>query len=171
MIAQRLRTGLPARRGALLLEVLLSIALFAGASAFALGAARSVFDALERSKRQQEAVDIATSKMAELEAALITVRDLRSQWMGQIGTYEPDLNFDASNDSRYWEIDVQTYPSEFAGLNLVELTVTEVTDAMNDGINFVPMSYTLRQLMPPREAEVEAYQEDELLEGLPEVEP
>jgi len=165
------RTTSPARRGALLLEVLLSIALFAGASAFALGAVGSVFDALDRAKRQQEAVDIATSKMAELEAALITVRDLRSEWMGQIGTYEPDLDFDASNSARYWEIDVQTYPSEFAGLNLVELTVTEVTDAMNDDGSFVPMSFTLRQLMPPREADVEAYREDELLEGLPEIEP
>ncbi len=171
MITQRPRTTAPDRRGALLLEVLLSIALFAGASAFALGAVRSVFDALDRAKRQQEAVDIATSKMAELEAALITVRDLRSEWMGQIGTYEPDLEFDASNDSRYWEIDVQTYASEFAGLNLVELTVTEVTDAMNGDSNFVPMSFTLRQLMPPREADVEAYREDELLEGLPEIEP
>ncbi len=171
MNRQRPRTTAPARRGALLLEVLLSIALFAGASAFALGAVRSVFDELDRAKRQQEAVDIATSKMAELEAALITVRDLRSEWMGQIGTYEPDLEFNASNDSRYWEIDVQTYPSEFAGLNLVELTVTEATDAMNDDGSFVPMSFTLRQLMPPREAEVEAYREDELIEGLPEIEP
>ncbi len=171
MNTQRPRTTSPARRGALLLEVLLSIALFAGASAFALGAVGSVFDALDRAKRQQEAVDIATSKMAELEAALITVRDLRSEWMGQIGTYEPDLDFDASNSARYWEIDVQTYPSEFAGLNLVELTVTEVTDAMNDDGSFVPMSFTLRQLMPPREADVEAYREDELLEGLPEIEP
>ncbi len=171
MMTQRPTTTAPDRRGALLLEVLLSIALFAGASAFALGAVRSVFDALDRAKRQQEAVDIATSKMAELEAALITVRDLRSEWMGQIGTYEPDLEFDASNNSLRWEIDVQTYPSEFAGLNLVELTVTEVTDAMNGDSNFVPMSFTLRQLMPPREADVEAYREDELLEGLPEIEP
>ena len=171
MIIQRPRTIAPARRGALLLEVLLSIALFAGASAFALGAARSVFDALDRAKRQQQAVDIATSKMAELEAALINVRDLRSEWMGEIGTYEPDLEFNASNDSRYWEIDVQTYPSEFAGLNLVELTVTEATDAMNDDGSVVPMSFTLRQLMPPREADVEAYREDELIEGLPEIEP
>ncbi len=86
MNTQRPRIKTPVRRGALLLEVLLSIALFAGASAFALGAARSVFDALDRAKRQQQAVDIATSKMAELEAAFITVRDLRSEWMGEIGT-------------------------------------------------------------------------------------
>ncbi len=171
MITQRPRTTAPTRRGALLLEVLLSIALFAGASAFALGAVGSVFDALDRAKRQQEAVDIATSKMAELEAALINVRDLRSEWMGQIGTYEPNLDFDSFNSSLRWEIDVQTYPSEFAGLNLVELTVTEVTDAMNDDGNYAPMSFTLRQLMPPREADVEAYREDELLEGLPEIEP
>ena len=159
----------PKRRGALLLEVLLSIALFAGASAFALGAARSVFDALDRAQRQQEAVDIAMSKMAELEAALITVRDLRSEWMGQIGTYEPHLDFDVSDSSLRWEIDVQTYPSEFAGLNLVELTVTEVTGPTSDDGDFAAMSFTLRQLMPPREADVEAYQEDELLEGLPEL--
>ncbi len=161
----------PKRRGALLLEVLLSIALFAGASAFALGAARSVFDALDRSKRQQAALDIARSKMAELEAGLITVRDLRSQWTGEIGSSQADLDFDTPHGGLDWTIEVQTFPSEFGGLNLVELTVTELTDQTSDDGGFVPMSFTLRQLMPPREAEVEAYREDELLEGLPEVEP
>ncbi len=161
----------PKRRGVLLLEVLLSIALFAGASAFALGAARSVFDALDRTKRQQEALDIARSKMAELEAGFITVRDLRSQWTGEIGSYEPDLDFDAPGSGFRWTIEVETSPSELGGLNLVELTVTELTDQTSDDGGFVPMSFTLRQLMPPREAEVEAYREDELLEGLPEIEP
>ncbi|MEE8156203.1 MAG: hypothetical protein V3T53_14715 [Phycisphaerales bacterium] len=171
MITNRARLGTPKRRGALLLEVLLSIALFAGASAFALGAARSVFDALDRGKRQQQAVDIARSKMAELEAGLITIRDLRSEWSGEIGSYESDLDFDAPRNGLDWTIEVQTFPSEFGGLNLVELTVTELTDQTSDGGGFVPMSITLRQLMPPREAEVEAYQEDELIEGLPEGEP
>ena len=161
----------PQRRGALLLEVLLSIALFAGAAAFALGASRSVFDALDRGRRQQEAVDIARSKMAELEAGFITVRDLRSQWTGEIGSFQPDLDFDARHSGLRWTIEVQTFPSEFGGLNLVELTVTEAAGQASDVGGFVPMSFTLRQLMPPREAEVEAYQEDELLEGLPEVEP
>ena len=99
------------------------------------------------------------------------MRDLRSEWTGEIGSYEPDLDFDAPYGGLRWTIEVQTFPSEFAGLNLVELTVTELTDQPIDDGGFVPMSFTLRQLMPPREAEVEAYQEDELLEGLPEGEP
>ena len=159
------------RRGALLLEVLLSIALFAGAAAFALGAASSVFDALDRSKRQQQAIDIARSKMAELEAGLITIRDLRSEWSGEIGSYEPDVDFDSFRRGLRWEIDVETFPTEYAGLNLVELTVTELSDDTGDESAFIPMSFTLRQLMPPRETEAEAYREDELLEGLPEIEP
>ncbi len=96
----------PKRRGALLLEVLLSIALFAGAAAFALGASRSVFDALDRAKRQQAALDIARSKMAELEAGLITVRDLRSQWTGEIGSSQADLDFDAPHGGLRWTIEV-----------------------------------------------------------------
>ncbi len=156
------------RRGALLLEVLLSIALFAGTAAFTLGAANSVFDALDRAKREQEAIDIARSKMAELQTGMITVRDLRSEWSGDIGSFQPEVDFDSFDSGLRWTIDVQTSPTEFTGLSLVELTVSEFEEQSLDQGGRAAVSFTLRQLLPLSEEDAQDYQEDEILEGLPE---
>lgn len=155
-------------RGALLLEVLISIALFAGTAAFTLGAANSVFDALDRAKRELEAVDIARSKMAELQTGMISVRDLRSQWSGDIGSYQPDADFDSLQSSLRWTIEVQTSPTEYTGLSLVELTVSELTLQTQEQGGRAVINFTLRQLMSLSAEDIEGYQEDELLEGLPE---
>lgn len=168
MIRSSIKTTTNARRGALLLEVLLSIALFAGTAAFTLGAANSVFDALDRAKREQEAIDIARSKMAELQTGMISVRDLRSQWSGDIGSYQPDTDFDSLESSLRWMIEVQTSPTEFTGLSLVELTVSELEEQFPDQAGRAVISFTLRQLLPLSEEDTEEYQEDEILQGLPE---
>ena len=54
-------------RGGILLEVLLSLALFVGAAAFALGATRGVIGSLDRARREALAVDLARAKLAELD--------------------------------------------------------------------------------------------------------
>src|SRR5262245_36044128 len=69
-------------RGGVLFEVMLSVALFAGAAAFTLAATRSVSITLERSQKQQQAVDLARTRLAELEAGLITLGDLRGESAG-----------------------------------------------------------------------------------------
>lgn len=168
MIRSSIKTTTKARRGALLLEVLISIALFAGTAAFTLGAANSVFDALDRAKREQEAIDIARSKMAELQTGMISVRDLRSQWSGDIGSYQPDADFDSLASSLRWMIEVQTSPTEFTGLSLVELTVSELEEQFPDQAGRAVISFTLRQLLPLSQEDAEEYQEDEILQGLPE---
>ena len=168
MIRLSIRIARKPRRGALLLEVLISIALFAGTAAFTLGAANSVFDALDRAKREQEAIDIARSKMAELQTGMINIRDLRSDWSGDIGSYQPDADFDSLESSLRWKIQVQTSPTEFTGLSLVELTVSEIEKQFQDQAGRAVISFTLRQLLPLSEEDTQEYQEDEILEGLPE---
>ena len=42
------------RRGGILLEILVSIAIFVGAAAFTLGAARSVLDGVDRAERRRQ---------------------------------------------------------------------------------------------------------------------
>src|SRR5689334_1325304 len=73
-------------KGGVLFEVLLAVALFAGAAALALGCVKSVFSALDRTRREQEAVDVARSRMAELESGMITLADLRGQTVETMGS-------------------------------------------------------------------------------------
>ena len=96
------------RRGAILLEVMLAIGLFAGAGAFCLGVTKSLFSALERTDRRRLAIDLARSKMAELEAGLITVQDLRDEWSGGVGSRPDDVELAATGSGPSWEIDAVT---------------------------------------------------------------
>lgn len=154
-------------RGGVMFEVLLAVALFAGAAALTLGCVKSVFSALDRTRREQEAVDVARSRMAELEAGLITLADLRGQSVNSIGSMSGQESPSPSveNPAR-WIVDVKTQRSEFTGLSLVELTVRE-DPAHADVSDGQPMSFSLRQLLPLRRDDAEDYQPDELTDGLP----
>jgi hypothetical protein len=130
-----------------LLEALLAIALFVGAAGFTLAATRGALQAVDRHRRSLEAVDLARSKMAELEAGFISVEDLRgdgNDGVGSTGRAGPPR--DASESSR-WRTSVKTQRSEFTGLTLVELTVAETDDRPLDDSG-APVSFTLRQLVP-----------------------
>jgi hypothetical protein len=150
------------RRGGILFEIVLAVALFAGAAAYTLASVRSVFSTLDQTRRRQGAVDLARSKLAELEAGLINIADLRSG----LGATTIDLAEQQQNLRKAgqpsWTFALKTSRTEFTGLSLVELTVRE--DASGDESGTV--SYTLRQLMPLREIDPEAYERDDLLEGL-----
>jgi len=153
MRSLRHTTGQPtrrARRGGILLEVVLAIALFAGAAAFALASVRSVFNTLEQARLLQEAIDLARSKMGELEAGLITLADVRGNEPQQIGSIE--LKGEDRDASNRWQIDVATERTEFTGLSLVELTVTQSEPAEH------PTRFTLRQLMALRDADAPEYE-------------
>ncbi|MCP3904423.1 MAG: hypothetical protein GY715_12415 [Planctomycetes bacterium] len=156
------------RRGGILLEVLLSLALFVAAAAFALGATRSVVGTLDRSRREALAVDLARSRLAELEAGIVTLAELRddAEGLSRAGSVEA-FGEEADDGGRRWEIDVTTERTEFTGLVLVELTVREAPDeAVNDPSRIVEC--TLRQLVALREGDDEAWEADELLRDLPE---
>ena len=152
------------RRGAILLEVLLAIGLFVGAAAFCLGVTKSLFSALERADRRWLAIDLARSKLAELEAGLITVQDLRGEWSGGVGSRPDDVELAAAASGPIWEIDTVTTPTEYRGLSLIELTITEVPP--DGGVENHVVTFTLRQLVALREQDPEAYEADEMLEGL-----
>ncbi|MCI0630807.1 MAG: hypothetical protein L0Y44_09165 [Phycisphaerales bacterium] len=133
------------RRAGVLFEVMLSVALFGGAAAFTLAAVRSVFANLDQLQRRQEAADLARSSLAELEAGLISLAELR----------------DHSADG--WTFDLKTSRSEFGDLVLVELTVKEAQQSENHDPDNA-MSCTLRQLMSLREGREAKYEKDELVE-------
>jgi hypothetical protein len=155
----------------MLFEVMLAVALFVGAGAFCLSVTRSLFGALDRVQREQLALDLARSKLAEVEAGLISVTDLRGTWSGAVGSHEPAAELDSARAARTWAIDATTTRSEHPGLSLLELTVTEETEDLGAAGVVNPISVTIRQLVALRELEPEAYEQDELLEGLPEAEP
>ncbi len=151
-------------RGAILLEVMLAIGLFVGAAAFCLGVTSSLFSALERADHRRLAIDLAGSKLAELEAGLITVQDLRGEWSGGVGSRPDDVDRAGTAGGSSWEIDAVTTPTEYRGLSLIELTITEVP--AGGGVEGHVVSFTLRQLVALREQDPEAYEVDEMLEGL-----
>ena len=152
-------------RGAMLLEVMLAVGLFVGSAAFCLGVTRSLFDSLQRADRRHLAVDLARSKLAELEAGLVTVQELRGEWSGAVGSRSRD-DLETMAPGSVWKIDVTTSLSEYGGgLSLIELTVREFyqdTGADRDDA----VSFTLRRLIALREQDPEAYETDELIEGL-----
>lgn len=155
----------PRRQGAILLEVLLAMALFVGSAAFCLGVTKSLFSALERADRRRLAVDLACSKLAELEAGLITVQELRGEWSGGVGSRPDDADLAGVPAGPRWAFDTVTTRTEYQGLSLVELTVTEIPPEAGPGPDDA-VSFTLRQLVALREQDPEAYETDEMLEGL-----
>jgi type II secretory pathway component PulJ len=131
------------RRGGILLEILLSIAIFASAAAFTLGAARSVLDGLDRTQRRQQLMDLACTLMVQLETGLVTIAQLRQEGLDQT---QGEL-----------EVDVETERTEFSDLSMVALTVRE-----SDG----GAAVTLRQLVALRPQAAAPYERDTLLDDL-----
>ena len=160
------------RFGGVLFEVLVSIAIFAAAASFVLSAVRSAIDAQQRSLRQQQAVDLAVSLMAELEIGTLNLTELREGIPRELGSFE---NFSELIDQRMagglpgWGVDVNTERTEFTGLTLVAVTVFEQAPDANalSAPADATVRYTLRQLMPLNDSQAEAYELDEMLENLP----
>jgi hypothetical protein len=100
------------RRGGILLEMVLAIGLFAGAAIFVLGTLRQASDSMRLAAAKQEALDEARSLMARLEVGLINVADLR-EGSAELARHET------------LAIRVRNAPTEFRGLTLIEIEVTE----------------------------------------------
>lgn len=153
-------------RGGVLFEVMLALALFVGSAAFTLASVRNVTRTLERSRLQLDAVDLARSKMAELEAGLTTLSGLRGE---TDNTAASDRSASEIDDGRPapWRIEVTSSRSEFANLSLVELTIIENISPEEENAGATPMRYTLRQLVALREDAGEPFEQDPMLEGGP----
>jgi type II secretory pathway pseudopilin PulG len=153
------------RRGGVLLEIVVALSIFIGAGSFALSALNNVLDAVDRSGREQVAIDLARSKMAELEAGLITLEDLRDEMLTTVGSVEVEDGL-LGTSLHGWEIDVQTQRTAFPGLTLVELTVSERTATGDASDDPAKVRFSLRQLVELGEAPAEGFEEDDLLRGL-----
>lgn len=149
-------------RGAILLETLVALALFVGAASFTLAALTSVTSRLERARRDTAALDLAQSKLAELEAGLVDLADLRDgeAALRTVGSVE----FDESGPlGLQWTLDLETRRTEFTGLVHVRITVREAGASNEETAG----TGTVESLVRLSEVDEEFYEEDDLLDDLP----
>lgn len=133
------------RAGAILLEVLLSIALFTMASLVIYGSVSQGAAALERSMLRAQAADLARSAMSKLEAGLETPTSLAGpavRWTdpSAIGSGA----WDAGGAESLWELEVEVTPSPFEGLSRVR--VVAIRYASRDS-SVRSATYELHQLV------------------------
>lgn len=129
------RGGLSARsaagRGAVLLEVLLSLALLVAAGLTIIGLASQAAGSVERSRDRALALDLARSAMAEIEAGISRPETMGGPVESRVGVGE-------------WGIEVETEPSQFTGLTLVKVRAIRYAAA---GSEAEESSVTLQQLV------------------------
>ncbi|MDP6890237.1 MAG: hypothetical protein QF471_02815, partial [Phycisphaerales bacterium] len=96
------------RRGAMLLEVLVSLAIVVGVSAFALQAVGGSEQAIDRADRRRRCMDVAASVAGMLDAGLIGVGDLRSRQVPEVDGMPLDegattpLELEATTERTQW---------------------------------------------------------------------
>lgn len=114
------------RRGVVLLEILLSLAVFVGAALAVSGAVGRTLSSLSRAQERTIAADLAWSAVAQVEAGVLTPAALN-------GPAELDPG---------WEIAVDTTPTAHGRLVLLEVSVRPTGSAA--------AVYTARQLIALR---------------------
>jgi len=139
-------------RGGILLETLVSLALFAGAASFALASMRSVIQANDLAERRAQAVDLARTKMAQLETGMISLLDLRNENAAEAGSDSRSFSDESMSDGPRWIVEIDTEPSEYTGLTLVILTVKENGEHPAYVGSDRAAAYSLRQLVALRGA-------------------
>lgn len=127
------------RRGSMLLEVMLALALFIGAAAAVLSIVGQAVGSLKATRERQHAVDLARSAMAELEAGIRSAETLS----GPVMRWQEDGE-EAGGEGREsgWELNVETQPTSFDGLSLVTVKAFR-TGSDPDGSG----AFALRQLV------------------------
>lgn len=148
-----MRTARDDRPGWVLLEMMVSLTIFVFMALAVLGAIGQGLSAAERTRDRTQAVDLARSTMAKLEAGLGTVQNLA----GPVAAWEPPLDPEAPFDETAgfgfseiapmpspWEVEIDTLPSEFPGLTHVIVTAVKRPSPESDR---VVASYTLQQLV------------------------
>jgi hypothetical protein len=123
------------RRGAILLDAVLSIAIFvASGTAILTWTGRSLTN-LERAHLRQQACELARTGMSRLEAGLDTPRTLNGTVKFEDGSSAPPGR---------WELHVETDQSALTGLAAVAVTARRLEEGRSET---VIASYTLRQLV------------------------
>jgi len=152
------------RRGGILLETVIALALFAAGAIFVLQAMRDGIAAMDRSRQRQEAVDLARSALARLETGIINMEDLRA---GRLDPDGSEAELEDVAEASPFIVDATSERSAYAGLSLVEVRLRAANAADGDGPG--PILCTLRQLVRLGDdaSGEEDFLEDDLLEGLP----
>ncbi|MBK7406072.1 MAG: type II secretion system protein [Phycisphaerales bacterium] len=140
-------------RGWVLLEMILALTIFIFTALTVLGSIAQGIAAAERTRSHAQAVDLARSTMAKLEAGLGTMQNLA----GPVPAWEPDAAptdgadgpgaggfSDTAPPPSLWEVEIDSLPSPFSGLT--QVTVTVVKRPAPDSERVVA-SYSLHQLV------------------------
>lgn len=141
------------RDGWVLLEMLLALTIFVFTAMTVLGSIAQGIAAADRTRARSQAVDLARSTMAKLEAGLGTMQNLA----GPVPAWEPVADADTPLDSEVdfgfsdtppppslWEVEIDSLPSQFSGLT--QVTVTAIKRPAPDSDRVIA-SYTLHQLV------------------------
>ena len=119
-------TSHPRRRAAVLLEVLLALALFIATALTLTGVVGTTLRAMQSSRDDIRAANIARSAMALLEAGVYTPEALSGPAPAELlGGEEESLT--TSNAADAWTLEIETERTSFSGLTLV--SVTAIRDA------------------------------------------
>jgi HAMP domain-containing protein len=156
-----------ARRGVLLLEALLALAVFIMTGIAILSLVERTTRSLVQARHSAQAADLARSVVAMMEAGIGTPRTLN-------GPVRPWAEAQARADERAfgmggpvqphqspWEVRIDVTPSQFQGLTLVTVHALRRAGRNSDRMM---ASYTLRQLIRLGEAAEERVEEDALLD-------
>jgi type II secretory pathway pseudopilin PulG len=143
------------RRGAILLEVILSVALFSMGALAILTQLSQGARGLEATRLAAQAADLAATTMARIEAGLAAPEALsgpaerwdaeqRASLADALDPGAPMQGAASPEGPSAWRLEVMSEPAPFEGLTLIEVTAT-YRDPLRPGA--VGASYTLRQLV------------------------
>ena len=127
------------RRGAMLLEVMLALAIFVMAGTAILSLVGGVMDGMARMKVSRQGADLARSAMARIEAGIETPQTLNGPVKGWSASGSAEG--EAGEGPTGWELQIDTEPTQFRSLTKVTITAVR-----NEGALDRPV-YTLRQLV------------------------
>lgn len=110
------------RRGGLLLETLLALAILVMVGLFALAGARNGLAAADRAARRAAAVDLAATRLSEIEAGLVSLDAVGD--LSTLSLDEDEFGFEDEPPRWPFAIEVESSPSAIDGLVRVEVIVT-----------------------------------------------
>ena len=105
------------RRGALLLETLLALALFVGAAGYTLVVLRDAIASTDRLERRAEALDLAGSRLAAIEAGIVSINA------------QEDIAEEVLEETQM-QVEVSVSRSAINGLSRVEVRVLDLREEM-----------------------------------------
>ena len=122
------------RRGALLLETLVALAIVVGVGAFTLRSVGNTWEALEQADLRRRCNDAAVAIVRMAQAGFMGIGDLRSESLPEV--LEQSVY---AGDGEAVELEVETTPSPEPGLVLLTVTVTHLeTDTAATVRSLVP---------------------------------